>query len=338
MPSPTSLNGLSNHNSYHSSPQYTTSPTNNSFNVTNALTPWDSEDMELLWNFSQKTCYSLQEVGPLPDPERKVWTEIIPQMGMKNEYVMHGILALSAIHLAHDRPSERSRLCALRDKHIERGIAQYRIVISSLNSEYSHACFAFSVLLVMAEKPGARFNIASMQAGLGIVGLLRGALTVIHPFTEAMKSGPLAGVYESWTSRLAKPQPPNESDGFRLRQMTQYWNPSISHYTPSQARILHESYEKLVECFGLLSSQNDIPDLACALSWIGTLSFDFMSMIAAQDVGALILLGHYCVLLHRIRACWWIEDEGKGLLGQILALLGQRNEHWVRWPVQEVGI
>lgn len=297
---------------------------------------WEFSDMELLWNFAQSTCYTMRETIALTETD--TWTVVIPQMAMKNEYLMHGILALSALHLARLRPSDRDRFYDARDKHIERGIALYRIEINSVTSETCHACWAFSMTLALTEKPGNRFSFTNMRNRLGLVGLMRGGLNVLTPFVAEISQGPLRAIFQSWKARTKELEVLNPSDSARLSQVGTYWSAERSNYTEVQAQVLQRGLDELMEFFGLMTSQDIIPGVACALAWASSFSEELMSMICAQDTGALILLAHFCTMLYRVRDCWWVDGEAEGLLRHVKLLLGPENEHWIRWPLEEVGV
>ena len=60
-------------------------------------------DLELLHNFSTSTCYTLHS-----DPALKtLWRINVPQLGFQYDFVMRGLLALSALHMAYYKPERR---------------------------------------------------------------------------------------------------------------------------------------------------------------------------------------------------------------------------------------
>lgn len=300
--------------------------------------PLNLEDIELMWNFAKRTSHSMAPTAPGTEAESDVWTDIIPDLALKYEFLMHGVLALSALHLAYLRPEQKERWRNARDRHIERGLALYRVAINSVNKETCHACWLFSIVLALTEKPGKTLSLSSMQSGVGFVNLLRAGIALHVPFIEELNNGPVRGLFEGWKARERESERCLPKDEEALNKISRYWSPLTSDYTRDQGRMFDENLKILKEVFALQASQSVIPPVSCALAWASTLAEEYTRLIAVSDTGALILLAHFCVLLNRVTDTWWIEGEAVPLLISIREVLGPENEKWIRYPLEEVGI
>ncbi|KAH7168176.1 alkaline-phosphatase-like protein [Fusarium sp. MPI-SDFR-AT-0072] len=70
-----------------------------------------------------------------------IWRITIPCEGYRHLFVMHGILALSAIHKSFLLPQDRKRYRALSDYHQVVGSERFRSALQSIDSENSMALF-----------------------------------------------------------------------------------------------------------------------------------------------------------------------------------------------------
>lgn len=84
------------------------------------------------------------------DRLRLFWKETVPMMAMDHPYLMHGLLATSAMHLVYLRPDEAQKCLCLCDQHQVIAIAQFRKQLGGVNSHNAAAVFALAALLSAA--------------------------------------------------------------------------------------------------------------------------------------------------------------------------------------------
>ncbi|KAL0933943.1 Upc2 protein [Colletotrichum truncatum] len=68
------------------------------------------------------------------------------------------------------------------------------------------------------------------------------------------------------------------------------------------------------------------------LSWPLTVRRGFLSATESRRPEALIVIAHYCVLLHWCREHWIVGPTGRVLFGCVEATLGPGWERWMQWP------
>ena len=122
---------------------------------------------------------------------QEMWQTVAVNEAMSNPFLMHGILALSALHLAsesRDRPekSRDHRAAALR--HHDQAIALFRPVLSKITSHNCHTIFAFSALLVILSFALPGFPLeettkSPVEELLTIITLLKGVQGKYHACT-----------------------------------------------------------------------------------------------------------------------------------------------------------
>lgn len=80
-----------------------------------------------------------------------LWRDYIPQQAIKHPFLMHGILALAALHLAHHRPSSSVQLLQTCDKHQAIALEKFRSILSSpVDFQLADARFALAATLAVS--------------------------------------------------------------------------------------------------------------------------------------------------------------------------------------------
>ena len=94
---------------------------------------------------------SQQSLLPTQDPVGSLWKEVIPQEALQHGFLLHGLLALTALHLAHSHLLESSRYLSLFDRHQTIALAQYRDNIrTGITSDNSGAMYALAAIISMS--------------------------------------------------------------------------------------------------------------------------------------------------------------------------------------------
>lgn len=98
------------------------------------------QDLGLIHNYSLHTASTLHS-----DLAIKAMMRVnVPELGLEYEFVMRGILAISALHLAHLRPKRREYYLAQAAHHQEIGLREATSLLPYLNEENCSAIYIFS--------------------------------------------------------------------------------------------------------------------------------------------------------------------------------------------------
>lgn len=81
-------------------------------------------------------------ISGIRSPE--LWQFTVPQLAVQFPFLMHGMLALSALHLAKLRPERRRKLITKATTNESQALPSYRSTVKNPNQENIHAIFAFS--------------------------------------------------------------------------------------------------------------------------------------------------------------------------------------------------
>jgi hypothetical protein len=266
-------------------------------------------------------------------------------MAFEYPFLMHEILALSAIHLSSLRPNKRSAYRHAADSHAATALSLFQPEIAKLTSKNCHACFAFSTCLSIhawaaqdLDKPSTLFFKPSshcQSANIQWVKLHRGTRTILQTQWDVIKRGPLYGLLDPWTNLDAnRPDPllPNEKK--HLESVTDAWQGS--DLSDQQKATLDKALKETKRIFSMLAFMPDPSKLAIGIGWFSQISDEFIQMLADKIPEALLIVIYYCVTLKKLGRTWWMAGKAENLLKTVMTELGGGWEIWTRWPVEQV--
>ncbi|GKT89252.1 DUF814 domain-containing protein [Colletotrichum tofieldiae] len=108
------------------------------------LSKWIT-DLELMHHYSTTTCLTL----PRSNDVSQIWQFEVPRLGLTYMFLMHEILAISALHLGYLHPEQRESYALHASQHQSDAIAGMRESLMQITPDNCHALFGTSSLLVL---------------------------------------------------------------------------------------------------------------------------------------------------------------------------------------------
>ncbi|KAF3802199.1 hypothetical protein GCG54_00012445 [Colletotrichum gloeosporioides] len=106
--------------------------------------------------------------------------------------------------------------------------------------------------------------------------------------------------------------------------------------SPEVKSLVEGAISGLQESVGIASAST--PALNVAVSWPMVLSSGFMALLEAQHPAALVVLAHYCTVLHEGGLhFWFMKDWGSHLISAILRSLAPKWHELIDWPVHYIN-
>src|ERR1700761_1375184 len=93
--------------------------------------------------YSTSTCITLSNRRSV----QHLFQTIVPEKAVSYLFVMHGLLTLAALHLAHERPLERRKYAMLSTYHQGAALQHFRAVLPAITRENCSGIFIMSVTL-----------------------------------------------------------------------------------------------------------------------------------------------------------------------------------------------
>lgn len=294
---------------------------------------------ELLNNFRKETCYTLQS-----DPgQQSVWLNNVPQLAFSFDFVMHGILALSALHLAYLYPQKDFYVSIARTHH-QVSIRRGRELLPHITQENCSGLYIFSVLVAvytLASPPRKPEDFLLVEETVIAPWLLmfRGNRAIMDNSRATLMSGPLGPMFKYGFRKVGlRELPMNEtSTGEEQLNVLQ----SLIAKTildPTTFDIYVKAIEELRKSFAVFNLNKDNYGSTDAFIWVHCVSEEYLHLLKNRTQESLCVFAFFCVLLHQMNSIWWGEGWGTHLMTQIRRLLNKEHLQWIWWPVEQVPI
>ncbi|KAI0833017.1 hypothetical protein F5Y06DRAFT_280605 [Hypoxylon sp. FL0890] len=271
-----------------------------------------------------------------------VWREVVADLATQHSYLLHEVSAVAALHLRSTAPPEQAAaLERAAEEHQANAIPLFREALASMSAETAPALFACSCLFIPYHFAAAKdassllFNKDTGALAEWLI-LIQGcaAITIEHSVTLMRSSlRPLLG-------NLYTPKVEDLSNGptdARLVDLTSKL-PIVHEY-----KECRDAYErtmiKLRVCYYISDrADTSIDRKNAALRFPPLMDAHFREDLAAQLPAALIVMAHWCVLLHRVDARWWLQDRVLPLMLLIEESVPLEYGSLLEWPKKEVGL
>ncbi|PMD12379.1 hypothetical protein NA56DRAFT_652540 [Hyaloscypha hepaticicola] len=317
--------------------------------IPNFPADWIPDDVALFKHFMTSTFYYLG-YGP---KTRQLWKTTVPEMAFQHDFLKHGILACSALHLAHLNPSERRQYQLIAACHQARGLPRFREAIAAPTEDNCHAIMAFSHLLIVhcfaAEDADAELLLVSDNPECGIpdwLKVIRGSCAVFREVWGHMSSGPFKPLIEESAVEEALPIiPDNPEHSARLKELltlpVRGENPPVVEILDHQITAYSSALILLSRAFVMAQAAKDHGNFTMWTAvqiWPARLPIEYLDLLRAREPAALVLLAHYCVLLGPLEESWFMSSFRKRLLERIYWQLDESWRCWLDWPFSEAGL
>lgn len=289
--------------------------------------------LELLHNFSTSTCYSL---SPLHKDEYRIET---PKFAFSHDFVMHGLMAVSALHLAYLRQERREYYLAHAKAHHEAGLRAATRLISSLDEVNCVPLWIFSTLCTVFATARPRqsgdFVIIGKHGEADWFAVVRGCRAILGSYPDTLINSPFGAMFQSGISRgKLRDNATLETDLFLpLRQ-----NMADSALDAETLAIYSMAIDELRKCFAVVYGITMTkPDLSDVFRWLWHAPAEYFQLLKQKEPIALSILAYFAVLVHPFSSYWWLEGFSRHIVATVYQSLDQNCRPMIRWPIEEVG-
>jgi hypothetical protein len=296
----------------------------------------DLSDFPLLHHYTVSTSYTLAVV-----PGLQTFMRVnLPQIAFSNKFLLHGILAVAALHLSrYKKDASEANLYMTKALH-HYGIALRKatVLMGGFDAKSGPALYLFSMLcfnftLGLGPKSGD-FLLFGRNGIADWLVQVRGMRSVIENRPEILHHEALSPLFDVSIRNMAHTN--SGTDHLpELREQILRINPP-----PAELKTYMEALDQLSERFDVVASSSRkvsqiFPQLV--LVWLYLLEDDFVRLLQEEKPIALVILSHFCILLDSLGSWWWIRDWTEHLLSAIHASLNQEFRIWMQRPMEETG-
>ncbi|CAD6449347.1 62c7105a-8c59-4cc4-aeef-24b8e3c826eb [Sclerotinia trifoliorum] len=302
-----------------SPPSHSSTPRNEE--ISNTKTPsLNLENIDLIIHWFTKTVHT---VNPTSNPAAlKTAQTLILSEAMQHHFLLHGLLALSALHYAESHANPQKYI-EIATAHHTQGLNLYHSALSNMSKQNDTACIAFSSITAMFAFGVSRPNSMKLVSTeliddfAQVFDLCRGWRTIMN--VRRPLKFPLAEVTDVTLSTDA------EAAFDRLYASNQ----------GQMTTIYEQAISSLKAAFKKMEGENDNPHLA--LEWGNVVSEEFVNLIKARDRFALVIVGFYCVIFNKVPQVWWINGWSRALFDVVWREVDHSYHEVLEWPRAAAG-
>ncbi|RAH76741.1 hypothetical protein BO86DRAFT_324872 [Aspergillus japonicus CBS 114.51] len=314
----------------------------------------------LFLNWTTSTCHSIART-PI---DRRIWQTVIPQQALGCPYLLHGLLAISSLHLALQQPisptqrHRKSSLITAAEHHQSAAITLLTQALPSTTNNktttFALSClligFAFAFPLATAEPTSPGHPSINHNPHPDPLDDLLNIFTHIHkmmafstptiPHLRTTEMGDLLHLRLNHNDPNLLPtlsQPSHQAITTLLQHLH---NSSPTSSNSEEYPIYQTAIAHLAHLLAERDDDNDPKDLVSAsFLWICALPTGFLELLRRRRPLALAILAHYCVVLHALRQRWWIAGWGRRVFQTVDGILEEEGEEWrvaLEWACRQI--
>ncbi|KAI0427786.1 hypothetical protein F5Y09DRAFT_333106 [Xylaria sp. FL1042] len=296
------------------------------------------DHLELLHNYTTSTYATLSESTVIRDFYRIT----VVQVGLKCDYVMRALLAISSLQLAYYRPHMREHYQSTAVHHHQIASRVAGNLIPEVSASTVENLFLFSVLTVFYAFGYPRRDDHLLLAGetdMPSWFLLHQGTRALSELASAQVDGPLAPIFQygadRWQAREVQRQTTSPVNQHLDRLQT-----SIERSEPDEG--LRKTYinaiAELRKSFLSMDCERghgyEVTDI---FVWVFQVSDDLVPLLRAPTQSAVTILAFFCVLLKGLKSQWWLHGWADHLIAKSYALLDREHRLLIQWPIEEIG-
>ncbi|KAF2111483.1 hypothetical protein BDV96DRAFT_582242 [Lophiotrema nucula] len=282
---------------------------------------FDLLDLTLMHHYATNTCQHLFT----GDRQAQVWQHYIPNLGASNGVLMHGILAVTALHQAWKNPLDRDLYRTRALHHHGIGLPLFKSMVASASPETAEIIVAYVILLgiwIYASPDMTREQL-SLDDVLSTVETVRTGRSVFHIYRDVVITTPI-GIF------LIPP----------CREPLLGRQVSLAHEALETLRkqVENPSEGKAVGHLQMLMDRYlaGADHTRSAAGWMASVGEDYWARLRGHHPHALLIFAYSCLLAYASEhACWWLTGWSERILLACSKALSPADKETINWDSHE---
>lgn len=290
-------------------------------------------DLELMMHWCNATFHTLSR----NDRTDAIWRNAVPEEGLSHPFLMHGILALSALHLARTAPEASGRAAYLNRAvaHQNQALSLFRELLGDIHEGNAKAMFAFASIVVVytfgfPHTPDVQDPWTCVDDLYQVLVLTRGISQVIRSPADYLSHGSFAPILQ--VDESPAPLPDDATTAIRhLHEANEICRARDPHHeTDAYTVTIDNIAEMLSWAYGGTTST------VIAGRWAIKLPPRFLDLLREREPLALVMLAHYGVLLHHLKHRWCFDEWCVRVAKAVWAILDDQWRPLVHWAMRGI--
>lgn len=304
---------------------------------------WTIVDMELMHHFT------LAGPGFLAASEKMhdIWQVTVPKLAFsdKSGCAMHGILALSSLHLAFLEVENRSARLINATAHYDQAVRIMGAMVPNIcKDNYESLFIASTLIVVFATASPLLPGHANTENGPWTLPewlpLIRGVYSILKEVGSWMENGCLSPILKFHL--YDGPDPVSDdidkalNDLYRLCTDTSEPAPEEIKNTDVSSTYFGAIHELRKSFVGSADPKHN--PISLIFIWPICTSDKYVALLKQRRPRALIIFAYYCVLLKRMEVHWWLRGRAEYELVRIEKSIQELEKwrKWLEWPTKMV--
>lgn len=293
--------------------------------------------LQLLHHFIAVTSHTLGD---------EAWKSTIPQVALSHHFLMHSILALAALHIAHLRPAPLISYWEMAAMHHDRAANLQQEAMAKANQDNADALFAFSlsVIYFTFTSPNTSGSPESEEPLAGVIeciSKIREIRYVLPHIQQWVEEGPLAPLLSFHPGNVKTNHSFNDVDNDCYLQKVLVLCSTGSDMNNTNEIEDIEQYAAAASILrvSLLQAESvadGAPRKPQIWHWASRLTPEFLQNLGKLHPIPLVLVAHWCVILAQIPQEWWIQGWVDHTMARIQKHLPKEYHEWLDWPTKKI--
>lgn len=274
-----------------------------------------------------------------------LWQNHVAQWAIEFPSILHLILALSALHLSHEKPDLRSQYLQQADNHFTFGVQSVTALLSGLNEDTCQKVYLSAVLVCLTyfgrgPRPG-EYLVFSDKGPAEWLVLMHGVRLVLQSYHEKVFSGILKPIVNHEVPVLSGPLRSEMQEHMAQVQKLQHLL-DLHHPWDAADRVMYISAidnltSMLEEVYGKRALQTPgVGFMHVLMGWVYRLPREFVAQLEQKEPLALVIFAHWADLLKSMESVWFMKSWAEHVLNGVCAFLPADLWEWIEWPMQHV--
>jgi len=295
----------------------------------------DVSDFSLLHHYTISTALTLSVVPGLHTFMRVN----LPQLAFSNRFLLHGVLAIAALHLSRFRKDAVEINYYMTKALHHHGIALRRATllmqefdIKSGPALYLFSTLCFSFTLGLGPEDGD-FLLFGRDGVAHWLAQLRGMRSLLETKPEILHHEALSPLFEISIRNMAHTNSGVEHLPELRDQILRVGHPEV------ELKVYLKALDQLSERFDVVVGPSRASQIfpQQVYVWLYQLEDAYVGLLQEGKPIALVILSYFCILLNRLGSVWWNRGWAEHLLSEIHGSLNQEYRIWMQRPMEETG-
>lgn len=294
--------------------------------------------------YSTLTCFTMTDI----EENLPTWQYVIARLAFKHEFLLHGLLALSALHTSSGTYFQDRFLDDLARNHQSLALASYIPLLRDINEVNCNALFAFSAILgatsfaFLQQQEIQTTSPEFITSVIDVFELLVGSTVIAVEGRNWLKNGELANLLGPHPFLVREtsnccPDARSSLDAIIACAEVVKTPSSSGSSTPEDNMCVYASSAQLLTRL-FPGTPSERVSMEKVVGWPALAGIPLIARLKKGDAIALIILAHYGAALHMSEHIWYLKGLGIRLVRAIADVVDEEWIPYLSWPLSQVSI